>query len=491
MRRAFFLILGLLEFAVAGGLVALGWQAGTADVQQGFSRAEQVTRKAGTQVCLLRRQVHDLRRPELQELSERLGEQTRTATVALKTQQIDFDTVRALSDALGHVATGLDGLAATLNAGDFGKLGEGLGETAAFLEGIVPTASKAADDLDATAEGLRNDAARLHLLLQETPLDLKAARDIHDSLARFGEGLDRMRKTLRVDRLEAMRDGFQGMESALSTGAEQVEQLSSYSYPVVSIKGFRPEITQKPFWPEGETIAKGLRKAATGVSAADKELAELARELPRLRSSLDDSRRILDRTREALATALRQQDKLEPLLKDLPAKAADLAERLPQASSDLARLLRDTRRLKEVAAGLRRAQHGIDAVAIFWPELRRNLGRTAAVLKTTRSQLNEVLNNRQDYESARLQTVQLGDSFARLLPVFNEQLSSQLQEQDRALEDLGQSIEEVGDLLPVYGQTLQRILQAGRLLACLAALIVALHASYLILSVRIGRSYAI
>jgi uncharacterized phage infection (PIP) family protein YhgE len=487
MRRVVFLTLGLLELAVATGLIVFGILLDPTGVGDGFVRAEQVTRKAGTQVQLVRAQVQDLRRPEVSQLAERLQAQTRSAAAVLEAQQVDYDTVQSMADALGDVAAGLDGLADTLRSDQFGKLGDGLGETAAFLERIMPTAAKAADDLDATTTALRADALRLDVLLRASPLDFKAAREIHDSLARFGEGLDRMNRVLKLERLQTMREGFEGMETSLSTGAEQVDRLSGYSYPAVVMKGFKPQVTQRPFWPEGGEIAKGLRKAASGVTAAGKEMDSLADDLPRLRTSLDESRKVVDKTREALSTALQHQDELEPLLKDLPAKAAQVADNLPRLSADLARVLRDTHRLKEVATALRQGQQALDMAVSHWPELRRTLARSSTLLKATHTQLQQVLRNRDQYEAARQEAVHLGESFATMLPLLTDQMHGHLREQDYTLGDLSQSIYEVADLMPVYGQMTQRLLLAGRYLAWLMAGIIGLHGAYLALSGRIGR----
>jgi uncharacterized phage infection (PIP) family protein YhgE len=490
MRRFVFLTLGMLELAVAAVLLVLGWMAGSADVDAGFAKAERVTRKVGTQVRLVRQQVESLRRPELQQLVGRLQTQTRTLTTALQTQQVDFGTVRTLADALAGVASGLDGLAVTLQPDQAGKLGDGLREAAAFLDRVIPAATKAADDLDGATSTMQADARALSVLLREAPPDLQAARQIHDSLARFGQGLDRLSNTLRPERFDALREGFGGMETSLATGAEQVERLSGYTYPAVTLNGLKPEVRQRPFWPEGDAIAKGLRKAASGVTAAEKEMDNLARDLPRLRASVDESRRLVDQTRDALARAVRQRDKLEPLLRDLPTRAANLAEKLPALGHDLSQVLRDTGRLKDVAASLHQAARAVDTANQRLPELRQTLTRTAGLLRTAHDQLEAVLHNRAQYENARQEAAALGDSLASTLPLFTDQLTGQLQDQDQALNDLGRSIDEMGDLLPAYGHAAARLLQAGQLLAWLLAAAVGLHGTYLALSARLGRRFS-
>jgi methyl-accepting chemotaxis protein len=493
MRKTVFLAIGFLETAVATVLACVGFQLPSqSDVEQNFHRVEKVTAQSGTQVRLLRDQVHDLRRPELQRLAGQLRTQTQIVTVNLKGQAVDFDQVQTVSTALGDVAEGLDQFGDTLDVEAVGKLGEGLNTTADFLDkDVAPTAAKAADELDKTTAELEADANRLAALLRQTPPDLKAAREIHDGLARFSEGLERIDKRLKPQRLDAMREGFRGLDSSLTTGAEQVERLSRYSYPHVTMNGLKPYVEQRKFWPEGDKIADGLRKAADGVREAGKELDDLAEDLPQFQSSLDESRKIADRTREALGTALKQQDKLEALFKDVPERSARLAEQLPKMSRELSKVLRETQRLKEVAALLRQAQKGVDTAVERWPELRKTLSRSADLLRETQRQLRHALENRQEYESAMKQTVVLADAYSSLLPLFTQRLEAQLQEQEAALDDLGQSIHEVDTALPPVMESTVNLMWTARLLVWLVAAIVGLHGIYLTLSVRLGQAYSI
>jgi hypothetical protein len=112
----------------------------------------------------------------------------------------------------------------TLDAEGIKKLGTGLGTTATYLDTrIAPAATKAAHDLPATTKALQEDGNRLGSLLRKTGPNLKAAKEIHDSLHRFAGGLDQLSNKLDAGRYDALREGFQGLESSLTTGADQVE----------------------------------------------------------------------------------------------------------------------------------------------------------------------------------------------------------------------------------------------------------------------------
>jgi uncharacterized phage infection (PIP) family protein YhgE len=493
MRRTIFLTLGTLEFVVAIVLVYLALQVpGKAEVSKSFGTVERVTRKAGHQVRLVRQQVGLLRRPQLKDLARRLKEQTRQVTALLKEQKVDFKTVHALREALGEVGDGLDNLSKTLDPSGVRQLGNSLGETATFLEDkIVPGAAEIADQLDKSSKVLKADAQRLKAFLRTLPTDLEAVQEVHDGLGQFSQGLGRVNALLRTDRLGTIREGFDGMENSLRLGAGQVERLAGFTYPVLTFDGLRPEIERRSLWPEGKEIGKGLRKAATGMKAVGKGLDDLAKDLPQFRKAVQASRKLVERSRDSLEVALKHRSQVEPLLKDMPEHAQRLADSLPRVGKGLAKVLRDTDRLKEVARGLRVARKSIDGVADHWPDLCAMLGNSATLLRTMQYQLDQALLHRGDYQKVANQMVLLADAFAVMLPYLTDQLLGQMAEEEQALNELGTSIDEVGEMVPAYGEMTGRFLQIGRFLAWLVAAIVGLHGTYLVLSAKMGRRFSI
>src|SRR5262245_16287827 len=482
MRRTVFAAVGVLELFSAAALIWFGASLPQPrPVGQGFDRIENATRSASRQVGAVRRQVHDVRQPEMRQLAGKLQAQTHVVTRTLKSQQVDFDTVATLRTSLKDAATGLDGLARVVEPDQVGKLGAGFGETARFIDdSLVPSTTKIADQFDQMAAGLTDDSKALAKLLRESTPDLKAARDIHDSLGRFDDGLEKMLKLIELKRLDAIKDGFAGLESSLDTTAGQVEKLAGYSYPSIKVRGLKIEVEERPFWPNGEKIAEGLRKATEGVRAAQKEVDDIARELPAVRKSLEESRKVVSQTRSVLGQTLKQQDKLELLLRDIPERTAKLADDLPRLAREVAKLLRETKQLHAVAEALRVAQKGIDATVAQWPEWRKGMKQTSALLKTSAKQLDKVIENRAEYEASLNQSTELAETFARMVPLMAEQVSSQLDEQEGSLSDLEKNLDEMGDSFPEMKRSAMDLVSAGRVLAWLFAGIVGLHGAFLL-----------
>ena len=177
---------------------------------------------------------------------------------------------------------------------------------------------KAADHLDESTAALRADAKRLSSLVNGAPLDLKAVRAVYDSLGHFQAGVDKMAGVLKPQRLDTMRDGFRGLETSLLAGSDQVERLAAYSFPMVTFSGLRPEIHQRPFWPEGEKVAEGMRKAAAGATAAGKEMDEMVAQLPRVRLVAGGERQSGRQGSRGAAAGTGTAGKVEPLLKKSP-----------------------------------------------------------------------------------------------------------------------------------------------------------------------------
>jgi flagellar biosynthesis chaperone FliJ len=164
---------------------------------------------------------------------------------------------------------------------------------------------------------------------------------------------------------------------------------------------------------------------------------------------------------------------------------------LPRLASALSKVLRDTSRLKDVGKMLRQTQKGVELAIDRWPELRKNLGRSSVLLRNTQTQLKHVLTHRAEYEASLQHTLVLSRTFSSALPLLTEQLEMELDDQEQALTNLGDSINDANAALPVCARSASNILQTTRLLLMLMASIFGLHGGYLMLSVRLGRRFSL
>lgn len=486
MRRLLFPALGVVEIGVAAVLALMVLRSPSGeDIRRGFDGAGRVTAASGDQVRLLREQVSGLRRVPLRRTADRLRVASQTVTAAMTKSRLDFDAVRTVRDASGRAAESLDRLAGILDPEALGSLGGGLGVTADFLDrDVVPAAARAADDLDAASGRLQASTRRFAELAAVAPLDLQPVRELHDGLTRFDAGLGALHATLDPRRLAAMRQATEGAEGVVSEAARLAGRAAGYSYPVVTIDGLTPRVKNRPFWPRGAEVSADMRKVAGGMAAMGREIETLSTELPEIQAAVAESRRTVGATRKALAAALERQGEIERTMRQMPEQAARLGEELPRLTGDLARALRDTERLKQVASALRRSRQGLDAATARWPEVRAGLSGSATLLRATRDQLDGVIEHRAEYEAARGQVEGLSGEFTELLPALAEGLDVRLDREDRALAEMAGGLAQVETALPAYATALGRCVVIGRFLAWLVAAIAALHGSCLLMGGR-------
>jgi ABC-type transporter Mla subunit MlaD len=451
-------------------------------VRSAFTRAERVGERTTDQVRKLRGQLHAFRerQPEMQRLTGQFQKELQHAGAYLGNQQVDFQAIAAVRDALGDVAEGLDGFTQTLDPKAVGRLGTALDATAHYLEDkVAPTAVRAAEQLETSAEALRVEADNLGAAIRTLSLEPAAVREGISRLDRLDQALVWMSENLEPDHLQMWKERLADLERSLREGADRVAFLGAQTYPLVTMVDLVPKFEERPIWPEGRTTAEGLRQAANLLGLVNRLTASAAGpavpDTEAYRKLLKESRQVIFHWQSVLRMAANQREELVPVLKNLPENAARLAEDLPRLASGLARLLRDTDRLKEVAGVLRQARQGLDHVVEDWPELQKKIGRSAVLLRVTRNQLTHVLEHRDEYESAVKGVSGLAQALGANLPVFTRQLERDLAEQERALQRLDGSITEVTAGLPEAEARTTRLLGYARLLLWLLAAAVAVH----------------
>ncbi len=427
-----------LEFACALFLAALAWNLpGDAEVDEVAQKVGHATTLASGQVQVLRKGVADLRRPELQKVFDQSQQQMAAVTKMLSEQSIDFTTLEVVRDALGNAATGLDGLTQTIDPGNVQAIANGLGETATFLETkLAPGAEQAAAKIENATAVLQKNGQSLRDFVMNAPLDLSAIRQVRDALTDFaGASKD------ANDVLESLQlnDAYTGLQSAAETVHTAAETADKFSLG----EGLHKQ-------------EKGIQAAANAVKQFDKKM------LPAVRRSLAQAQKVLDGIRATLDSALEQQEKIEPLLKDLPNQIATLADALPRFGADLAGILRETGRIKSTATALRQAEDHVNSVVANWPKLQRSLGQGAKLLRASQQQLDLVIKNRSTYEQAIHETVALTMAFGEMIAALKSQLNARLDEEDQILRDMEIACQDTANTIPGTQRTAARTLQIAR-----------------------------
>jgi hypothetical protein len=163
-----------------------------------------------------------------------------------------------------------------------------------------------------------------------------------------------------------------------------------------------------------------------------------------------------------------------------------LAEELPRLGAELAKMLRDTARLRQVAGLLRDSQKAIDSAVTRWPDLRKTLAQSAVLLRSTQRQIGHALENREMFEASLDVTIALVRAITTALPVLSDELEANLSDQEQSLRHLEHSIDEVSASLPPVADTAATVLAMTRLLMVLVGGVFALHGGFVLLSARRG-----
>lgn len=472
MRTTLTRLLGALQLSAAAvlALVAI-WLPGRSDVAGGFQEAEDFTSDLRRQIARMETHVAELRDPQLVQMMEQLDKRAQQLPGMLRTQRIDFETLAVVREAAGDVGDGLAELATTFDEKNLEGVESGLSESATFLEKVATASGEVADQLDQSTASLQEDAELLAEVLEQSPLDLKAAREVHAGLERFNASLKRLDKLVAEERLEEMSKGTKGLNKSLTQTADQVEALADYHYPVVEFDGYLPIISLRKFWPAGDDVATGLRDAADGIAALDEQIAAVKKELPSIRSVVTESEGVIGTTEKSLATALEQLEKVQPLLERIPENSKRLSEELPETTDKLSQVLRETERLRTVAASLRKAKASFGTTAENWEGTRKTLLATATMLNKFGEQVDMAIEHREGYESLVDESVEFSEALVEHLGSLTRQFASRLEEEEKALAEMQGRLQKVEQSLPAYRRQSVALLRVGGLLLWLGAAI--------------------
>ena len=473
MRYSILLGIGILELFAACVLIVIGCKLPRSEaVEKDFSRVGAVSHRAESQIQLMRKQVHEVRRKDFPKMASQLRTRTHAASSGFRSQHINYEALEAMSQSLAAVAQGLESWSETLDPEKNLSAARGLGNSADFVD-VHLTASLLvlAASLEQSSAPFEKDLARLLLLIQQ-PLDHANSRELTITFLRFATNLDLLGKVLDGEPFDSTRNGFSELEATLEIAIRQIDTVGSALYPVVTVNGFLPPtIEMRPVWPEGKRTAQALRNALAGVKATKAELDELARLSRAIVLSFDDHRQRLEASQMRVNRFVSDFDAIDTTIRITEMFAAGLQD----TSRVLKMLLGGATRLRELAAGLRRTQSGLEMTVNAWPELVQAMHHSAVVLNGSRQHLDTVLAQRVQYERAMESSQAIMESAEDWLEAYSAKLDARLGDQEQSLEEMQQGLAEVNAALPNVAHAANAMLNAVRWMFWILGGLFALH----------------
>ncbi len=486
MTRRLLVGLGIVEWVVAIVLAWLAWRLpGGDEVALPFEAVERIGVTAQDRIAQARADLDEFRTQDVIGSASEFAEASRELAGWLSSQSVDVEELTAIRDALDGASTGIRSLGRDLDPEAIEALARGLDEAASALETtLIPAVASGRDELVSAGRRLEEQARRLAALGQETPIDLSALADLASSLEAFDRGLEATEELIDPTRLEPIRDATEGAEGVVDEGARLAERAGSYTYPVVTMRGLRPQVRQQPFWPGGARVGRDLRKISRGLDALRDDLASMTDELPRIRGAITASRSTLAQTRALLTPVIAARGSIEALLNRLPATLADLAARLPGINASLVAALADLDWLVRLADALDRTAEQVGRLGADWPSTCATLDASARVLESARDRIDEALAHREAFETAQQRMADLVGRAADWTPELASHWERRLEAEDRALAQIDRGLDDFRVAVPEIHHAARITVDAGRTLAVLLALVALIHGAITLGSAR-------
>lgn len=253
-------------------------------------------------------------------------------------------------------------------------------------------------------------------------------------------------------------------------------------------------------------IERVAKTATDGVGQLRERLATLRQRQPQLRQVAqqmrDNTRTVVEAINaqavdfvsvEMIRDALGDvANGLDALRDHLRADSGKQAKESLRATADFldTRIARDLNLLvpgikadaEALAKVLRRAEDSLSPSLQNVPRLQANLKKASEMLRQTQAQLALALENKDEYEAALRMSTSLARAFTATLPLFTEQLETDLSQQEDALGELHGGLAQLRGALPGLTSGTARFLVLGRWLLLLVGGIFVLHGGVSILS---------
>ncbi len=450
------------------------------DIRDTFSSAATVTEGTRKQVDEIRAELDLVRRDaRLQEVAERLSDSTRAISSIVTDTRIDFATLATIRDATGQVADGLDNASLLVDPQSLSSLAATFRRSADFLDqGVIPTASQAADRIEKSSHDLKTSAQQVARLAQTIPLDIQMVRELEVSLGRFDGALKASSDMINPEYMTVLKDAVDSVAIIINDVGDVVETLAKKTLPNPSFEGIKPKIEYTPIWSDGAQVTQNIRNMSANVKRVGSGIESIGKELPELQHGISSSRETISAIRQSLKLALEQQDDIQNILEEMPKQGARIAEELPGMLENVAHAIRNTQSLEQIASVLRESGKEIDNALVRLPEVQEGIAGTATLLRVSGKQMDLVLQNREGYETAMNQTQELAKELAASVPAWTAGIDSRLERQADALDDIRLGLEGFEQIIPKYERSAEHILAVIRNGLWVVSALVAVHGMF-------------
>ncbi len=427
---------GIAFWSIFAGGVAfavLSWMVpAEGPIREGLAEFEKLTQSTHQQLEILHKQVQSLPRKNLPPAMESAQQYVTDLQGRIK---LNSEVAVAVRDTSRALATQVRLLKSEESRQVIESLHSGLNATAGIIESrVCAAAEEAAELFDQLAFDLSGDLERLASLLEKSPVELdKPIAQVIDGLAQAQAILGVANQALDPEAFNNMGKLCENVSKAL---------LETSQFPFIGVV----------------TDQNALKEASSNLNSVKKKIEQLEKSIPQVKQSANEASTKLRVLQEELAKLHDTRQSLDAFIKAASTNLTNAARTAPAILREISSALREISLLRSVTPALRAMASTLDQVDGQWVKLVATLDTTAELLEHSASAADLLASNPEAIEQ---QTQLLMSGTEATVEFLNYSVSSLDQLQENLLRD-AHSVGRISKLLPGYGDSISRMLQASR-----------------------------
>ena len=422
-----------------------------AELDQFANTAGKASENAIEQIALLGSTIDDFQQPNIQTSIDNAGLQAKAVAEVLKGQSIDKETVQVLHDAFGDLADGLEKTGDFIDPENALAMATALEDAAEKLEtSVVPNADEIANKIEEGVKSFDSMTKHLNRIAESSRSGFNNSQQLLSSIT-------------------SIRNLLKDIEDVILV----LETISGSSYPLVNAVADGAHTlandTRLPGFPNKSYLPQGVTKNALLVSTQGKALAKelhyfKTKKFPDIRTNLRETRKGMALAEASLKNGLEHRVDIEQFLAHVCQQLEYLSKEYPRLALQFATVVRDTSKVKAIAATLRASGKRIRTASTELPKIQASISRGTKLLANSQQQLQHVIENRDKYDVALKQTVVTLEGLSVAIPATKSQIDQRLQEQKRILDGFEVTARQTDKMISAYHSSLQYTFKLLRLL---------------------------